>query len=260
MGYYYKKFPRSRIATFDVFAVGLDKHHVIALLEFDVTDSRRKLKELRKNGSHVSFTAWIIKVIGVVLQQHKEATAYLRNRRKLIIFNDINVSILVEKRIAVNKVPIPLVIEKTNEKSAGAITLEIENAKSLKMSGSDIVLNRKTSFSENVYYLLPGSLRRSFWRFLLRSPKFAYRKMGNVVVTSVGMMGTIKGWFIHRSVHPISFGIGSIIKKPVVVNDAVTIREILNMTILFDHDVIDGGPMVRFISDLSENINRGELT
>jgi len=258
MGYYYKKFPRSRIATFDVFAVGLDKHHVIALLEFDVTDSRRKLKELRKNGSHVSFTAWIIKVIGVVLQQHKEATAYLRNRRKLIIFNDINVSILIEKRIAVNKVPIPLVIEKTNEKSAGAITLEIENAKSLKMSGSEIVLNRKTSFFENVYYMLPGSLRRSFWRFLLRNPKFAYRKMGNVVVTSVGMMGTIKGWFIHRSVHPISFGIGSIIKKPVVVNDAVTIREILNMTVLVDHDVLDGAPMVRFLNDLTRCIEGGE--
>ena len=35
------------------------------------------------------------------------------------------------------------------------------------------------------------------------------------------------------------------------------IRQILNMTVLLDHDVIDGGVMARFISDLSANIERG---
>jgi pyruvate/2-oxoglutarate dehydrogenase complex dihydrolipoamide acyltransferase (E2) component len=32
------------------------------------------------------------------------------------------------------------------------------------------------------------------------------------------------------------------------------IKEILNMTILLDHDVIDRAPMARFISELSKNI------
>jgi ABC-type phosphate transport system ATPase subunit len=34
-----KSFPRSRIATFDTFSVGLKRHHVAALPEFDVTDT-----------------------------------------------------------------------------------------------------------------------------------------------------------------------------------------------------------------------------
>ncbi|OQB58145.1 MAG: Dihydrolipoyllysine-residue acetyltransferase component of pyruvate dehydrogenase complex [Bacteroidetes bacterium ADurb.Bin145] len=82
--------------------------------------------------------------------------------------------------------------------------------------------------------------------------------MGNVAVTSVGMMGRINGWFIHKSVHPLSFGVGSVIKKPVVTDNEIKIREILNMTILVDHDVIDGAPMVRFLNDLTNYLETGK--
>jgi pyruvate/2-oxoglutarate dehydrogenase complex dihydrolipoamide acyltransferase (E2) component len=81
--------------------------------------------------------------------------------------------------------------------------------------------------------------------------------MGNVAITSIGMMGNANGWFIPTSIHPLCFGISKISKKPVVIKDKVEIREILNMTILLDHDVIDGAPMARFISDLSTNISKG---
>ena len=106
---------------------------------------------------------------------------------------------------------------------------------------------------------MPGFLRRTAWRIMLRNPKFIYNKMGNAIITSVGMIGKINGWFIHRSIHPVSFGVGSILKKPVVINDEVKIREILNMTILIDHDVIDGAPMVRLLNDLTKYIETGEF-
>jgi pyruvate/2-oxoglutarate dehydrogenase complex dihydrolipoamide acyltransferase (E2) component len=255
----YKKIPGSRIATFDTFSIGLLKHHVSAILEFDVTDSRKKLQDLRRSGINVSFNAWIIKVIGSVLNRYPEASSFLYNKKKLIIFNDINISILVEKKIGANKVPIPVVIEKANEKSALEITLEIESAKKQELSGSDIVLGKKSALSEKLYYRLPGFLRRTIWKMMLRNPKFAYKKMGNAVITSVGMIGRINGWFIHKSVHPISFGIGSVLKKPVVINNEIGIREILNMTILVDHDVIDGAPMVRLLDDLTKYIESGEF-
>jgi pyruvate/2-oxoglutarate dehydrogenase complex dihydrolipoamide acyltransferase (E2) component len=257
--YSYKNIPRSRIATFDIFSVGLLKHHVSAILEFDVTDSRKKLHDLRRSGVNISFNAWIIKVISCVLQKHPEASAFLYNKRKLIVFNDINISILVEKKIQGSRVPIPLVIEKTNEKSASDITLEIENAKNQELSDNDIVLKKESTLSEKLYYRLPGFMRRTIWKIMLRNPGFAYKKMGNVAVTSVGMMGRINGWFIPKSVHPLSFGIGSIIKKPVVIDSEIRIREILNMTILVDHDVIDGAQMVRFLNDLTRYIEGGEL-
>lgn len=255
----YKKFPRSRIATFDTFAVGIQKHHVSAMLEFDVTDSRRKLQNLRRSGINVSFNAWIIKAIGSVIEKYPEAAAFLYNKTRLIIFHDINVSILIEKKIGDNRVPIPLVIEKINAKSASEITLEIEKAKNQELTDKDIVLSKKSNISEILYYRLPGFLRRTIWKIMLRNPEFIYKKMGNVVITSVGMMGRINGWFIHKSVHPLSFGIGSVLKKPVVNDNEIKIREILNMTILVDHDVIDGAPMVRFLNDLTKYIESGEL-
>lgn len=250
----FQKIPRSRIATFDTFSMGLSKHHVGAMLEFDVTDSRRKLQELRRQGTHVSFNAWVIKMISKVVAEHKEAAAYLYSKKKLIIFDDVNISMVVEKKLDGQKVPIPLVIEKTNEKSALEISAEIEDAKNKDFSKGDIVLNKKTTTIENIYYALPGFLRRLVWRIMLNHPRFAYKKMGNVVITSVGMMGRINGWFIHKSIHPLSFGIGSVIKKPVVKGKQIEIRDILNMTILCDHDVLDGAQMVRFLHELTRMI------
>jgi len=256
--YYYQKIVRSRIATFDIFSIGLSKHHINAMLEFDVTESRAKLRVLRKKGITISFNAWLIKVIGSVLHKHPEAAAYLYNKKNLIIFNDINVSLIVEKKIGDTKVPIPLVIEKTNEKTALKISQEIDQAKNQEFTSNDIVLKKQIKRYEKLYYHLPGILRRLFWKILLMNPKSAYKTMGNVAITSVGMMGKINGWFIHKSVHPISFGVGSILKKPVVIKNEVKIREILNMTVLVDHDVIDGAPMVRFLDDLTNYIETGK--
>lgn len=255
----YKNIPQTRIATFDTFAIGLQKHHVSALLEFDVTESRKKLQILRKSGTNVSFNAWIIKQISNVLVIHPDASAYLHNKKKLIVFNNINVSIIVEKRINDNKVPIPLIIENANKKSAVKITLEIEEAKNKKLAAGDIVINKQTTLAEHFYYWLPGFLRRFIWKVMLSNPKFAYKKMGNAIVTSVGMMGRVNGWFIHKSIHPISFGIGSIIKKPVVIENEIKIRDVLNMTILVDHDLIDGAQMVRLLNDLTKQIESGTL-
>lgn len=252
------KIPQSRIATFDVYSVGLLKHHISALLEFDVTDSRSKLRDLRRNGCRASLTAWLIKVLSNAIQQHPEVAGYKFSKKRLIVFNNINVSIAIEKELDGRKVPIPLVIERTNEKNISEISQEIEDAKNQTISKEDIVLKRKSKAYERFYYLLPGFFRKVIWRFMLRHPRIAYKNMGNVMITSLSMVGRINGWFIHKSVHPISLGVGSIIKKPVVINDEIKAREILHMTILMDHDVIDGAPMVRFIKDLTSYIEGGD--
>ncbi len=255
--YKFQKIVHTRIATFDIFEVGMGKHHISAMLEFDVTESRARLRELRKKGVPVSFNAWLIRVIATVLEKYPESAAYVYNRKKLIIFEDINVSIIVEKKIGETKVPIPLVIEKANKKSAAEISAEIEAAKNQELKKGDIVLKKQSSASQRLYYQLPGFIRRLFWRLLLKNPKAAFRTMGNVSVTSVGMIGKVNGWFIHKSVHPISFGVGSVLVKPVAINSEVKPREMLNMTVLVDHDVIDGAPMVRFLGDLTECIENG---
>ena len=252
-----KKFPKSRIATNDVCAVGLQKHHIAAMIEVDVSDSREKIQQHKKENKGISFTAWLIKVISLTIKEYEEVAAYLNGKRSIIVFDDINVSIAVEKEVNGHKVPIPLIIEKANEKSIEAITAQINDAKDQKLTQDDIVLHSKSSRTERFYYLLPGFIRRFFWRYLLGHPHFSYSKMGNVAITSIGMIGNANGWFIPISVHPICFGIGKITPKPIVVNDKIEIREMLNITVLLDHDVVDGAQMARFISKLSDNIEKG---
>jgi pyruvate/2-oxoglutarate dehydrogenase complex dihydrolipoamide acyltransferase (E2) component len=59
------------------------------------------------------------------------------------------------------------------------------------------------------------------------------------------------------SIHPICFAIGSTLKKPGVINDRIEIREYLYMTVLVDHDVVDGAPAVRALSKLTKLIESG---
>ena len=251
-------FPKSRIATNDVCAIGLKKHHISALIEVDVTESREKIKLYRKNNNKISFTAWLIKVISNTIRDYENVASYLRKKRKLLIFNDVNVSMTVEKVIDDQKVPIPLIIEKANIRSIESITRQINDARNQILSDRDIVLQKKSNKLELFYYNLPGFVRRYFWKYMLSHPEYAYSKMGNVAITSLGMIGRSDGWFIPISVHPVCFGIGKITKKPAVHNDQIAIREILKITVLLDHDIIDGVQMARFISDLSDNIEKGQ--
>ena len=252
------KFPLSRIATFDIGALGKSKHYVTALLEFDVTDARKKIKASNeRGGARISFTGWLLKVIGETVFQHKSVAAYRRGRRSIVIFEDIDISTIVEREKDGQKVPLPLVIRKANEKSAAQITGEIEKAKTGVLAVDEVVLGRGKSLPEKLYYHLPAALRRAAWRFMLGRPRFIFRKMGNVVVTSVGMFGRINGWFIQTAIHPLAFGIGSIVRKPVAAGEDIRIGEILYVTILMDHNVIDGAPMARFVKSLAENIENG---
>ena len=253
----YEQFPKTRIFTNDVCAVGLLKHHIPALIEVDVSESRRKVRQHKRGGKRISFTAWLIKVISVTVKEHEQAAAYVKGKRGLVIFNHVHVSMAVEKVVHGARVPIPLVIEKADDRSIESITQQIEAAQGQVITEKDIVLQSRANPLERVYYVLPGFLRRLFWKYLISSPHSAFSKMGNVSFTSVGMMGRATGWFIPISVHPVCFGIGRIAKKPAVVGNSIEIREMLYLTILMDHDVIDGALMARFTSALSENIEKG---
>ncbi|MCK7462169.1 MAG: 2-oxo acid dehydrogenase subunit E2 [Sphingobacterium sp.] len=92
---------------------------------------------------------------------------------------------------------------------------------------------------------------------MLRRPRFVFAKMGNAVFTSVGMMGRVNGWFTQTSIHPISFGVGSITKKPVVAGDEIKAGEVLHMTLLVDHDAVDGAPWPASSRTSAESVESG---
>ena len=83
-------------------------------------------------------------------------------------------------------------------------------------------------------------------------------KAGTVGISSVGMFGKgHAGWGIAIGSHSLDLVVGGTARKPAYVEDHLEPRDILDVTIIFDHDVIDGAPAARFTRNLVELIESG---
>jgi pyruvate/2-oxoglutarate dehydrogenase complex dihydrolipoamide acyltransferase (E2) component len=258
--YTVQSFPSSRKFTMDAGWIGLRKHHVKALIEIDITEPRIKIRNRRAlPGEKVSFTSWILKCIARAIHEHRQAHAFKKGAGRLILFNNIDLSVIIEKEVDGTPVPLPVVIRDVESKSVADIFSEIETAKKAK-AGDDnsFVIGRERGQKlQGLFSLIPQPIRLMVWKIALRNPFRVKMMMGTAVVTSVGMMGNADGWILPFSIHPVCFALGSITKKPGVVQDAIAIREYLKMTVLIDHDVIDGAPAARFVSLLADLIRNG---
>lgn len=252
-------FPKSRLATTDIGQIGLKKHHMKALIELDVTEARRLIAEKRRMSEGVSFNAWLIKCVSQVVTEFPELHAVRKGKRKAVIFEDVDISIMIEREIGGKKVPLPYVLRKTNQKTIAEIDHEIRSGQqqAIKGEGDYVLGEKKDDFMMKVYYALPGIIRRFIWKVIVGSPGLTKQNMGTVMITSVGTAGRIRGWVIPVSVHPLCVAVGSVVKKPGIIHDQVEIREYLDLTILADHDVIDGAPAVRALSRLTRLIEGG---
>ena len=252
-------FPASRLSTIDVGIEGLKKHHIKALIELDVTEARKMISEKKKLREKVSFNSWLIKCISHAVEESMQIHGIRKGKREVVIFEDIDISIVIEREVQGIKVPLPYVIRKTNEKSISDICNEIRNGQKQQINdeGDYVLGEKKNDLLMKFYYTIPGFFRRIIWRYIIKNPFMAKQNMGSVIITSLGMMGKINGWVIPVSVHPLCFAIGSIVKKPGVIEDRIEIREYLYMTVLVDHDVIDGAPAVRALSKLTKMVESG---
>ena len=255
--------PKSRLATLDIGQFYKDKHYMFGLLEVDVTLARQAARLLRSNAQSVSFTAWMIKAIGNAIARNKYAHAVSFKRNKSIIFDEVDIAIPVEKVVGNTSVPLPLLIKATNRKSAQDIQMEIEKAlKQPIVHERDFILN-KHQFSRaslSLYYFLPQWLRLFIMKRMFKNPFRAKKHAGTVTVTTVNAIGRSAGWIIPtRNMHSIAISFGSITKKPWVVSGKVEVRDIMHLTVTFDHDVIDGVPARKFVQDLVNHIEKGIL-
>ncbi|MCL4262083.1 MAG: 2-oxo acid dehydrogenase subunit E2 [Anaerolineae bacterium] len=265
--YQERKFPAFRNPTIDVLEHGRKKHHIPLLLEIDVTAGRSYLRQIKaETGQAISFTAWIITCVGQAVGEHKHVHALRKGRRRLILFDDVDVSVLVERTVTrddgrVQTLPMPYVVRKANEKSVQTIHNEIRAAQETPLAKDEVQIGgRRRVSATRLFAMLPTFLRNLLvWRRLTHNPFRAKKAMGTVVVTSAGDAGKGggSGWGIPLGIHPLIVAVGSIARKPGVVGDAIEIREFLSLTVMFDHDVTDGAPVARFVQYFKELLETG---
>lgn len=76
---------------------------------------------------------------------------------------------------------------------------------------------------------------------------------GTFTLTNYGAVGALSGLPVIKHPEAAILGIGTITKKPVVdANDQIVVRQILPITLAFDHRFIDGGQAGRFVNRLRQ--------
>jgi len=249
-GYRKERIPNSRKLIVESCEYALRKHRMIGLFEADVTDARKRIHEYKElSGESLSFTGWIAACVGKAIEEHKQVHA-LKIGNHFVVFDDVNIAILVETVIEGRAYPINYILREANHKSVIEINNEIREVQKKKEDDfTEANENRRIKLLLSAPKFLRDLL---FWRKVRRDPSFIKENMGTVTITSVGMFGRSGGWAIPLGLHAVSIALGGIAQKPGFVGERVEKREYLSLTVVLDHDVVDGAPATRFVARLVE--------
>lgn len=244
-------YPKTRQLMVDGGRLGLQKHTVHGLAEFDVTRSRDIIRQHKvQTGETLSFSAFFLACLGKAIDMNKHMHAYRNWRNQLIIFDEVDVNTLFEVEVNGKKTIRPHILRGVNKKTFREIHQEIRAFQQEHKS------SQESKFIE-WFVLLPGFARRLFLWMLFKNPQLIKDYYGTVLVSSIGMFGAGSGWGIPVPNHTLQLTLGGIAKKPGVVEDRIEVREYLSVTISIDHDIIDGAPAARFTQRLKELVESG---
>jgi pyruvate/2-oxoglutarate dehydrogenase complex dihydrolipoamide acyltransferase (E2) component len=182
-------FPALRKATFDLLDAADRKHMIHGLLEVDISCARELLKQRWKStGELGSVTSFIIFCCAKAVSANKRVHAYRSWKNQVVEFDDVDVSTTIEKRQNGEFVVVPVIIRGANKKTVYAIDKEIHHAKQAEVEQTGVY--RLISW----YVKIPFFIRRLFFKLLDRSPAYMKKRVGTVMVTSVGMFTRGAGW------------------------------------------------------------------
>jgi len=229
-------------------------HTFYGLLEFDVTDVRKELRAQRSSGAGGSLFAFMLKAIGKCLEEYPEFNSMINTKYKTT-FDKVDIDIPIEMQQGDEIYNKQCIIRDINGKTLQQVDKEIEQAK---RTTGDEKSYMASKFGQKLITLAPKFIVLFMFRHILKSHKLVKKHSGTIFVTSVSMFSTTPGYIIPYTGGPkaASLAIGSVAKKPVVKHNEVQIREMINITAAFNHDLVDGAPAARFINRLKRYIEK----
>jgi pyruvate/2-oxoglutarate dehydrogenase complex dihydrolipoamide acyltransferase (E2) component len=79
-------------------------------------------------------------------------------------------------------------------------------------------------------------------------------KGGTFTLNNTGALGSVAGQSIINQPQAAILSTEAIKKRPVVVDDSIVIRPMMNLTMSFDHRIIDGLGASRFLNEVQRGI------
>lgn len=250
--------PPGRRVWINTLELSWPPHTIYGLLEVDVTVARRFIADHKaRTGETLSFAGFLTCCLARAVDEDKTIQAYRKGNKQLVLYDDVNVGLMVEREVGEKRALMGHVIQGANRKTYREIHDEIRQVQS-----EPLPRGRGMPAWFRSAMLLPWPLSRLIIALLRingrRDPTIAVSMGGTVALTSVGLFGGgLSGWGLSPTLHPLGLVVGGIAWKPAVVNGRIEPREILSLTVTFDHDIVDGGPATRFVRRLVELIESG---
>ncbi|EKU49844.1 dihydrolipoamide acetyltransferase family protein [Staphylococcus massiliensis] len=176
-------------------------------------------KDFKKNeGYNLTFFAFFVKAVAEALKQFPMLNSSWQGS-EIKVHKDINISIAVASE---NKLFVP-VIKHADEKSIKGIAREIDS------------LAHKARNNQLTQADMEG---------------------GTFTVNNTGSFGSVSSMGIINHPQAAILQVESIIKRPMVINDMIGIRDMVNLCISIDHRILDGlmaGQFINYVKDRIES-------
>lgn len=196
--------------------------HATTLVEVDMTNVARWLDRHKddfkqREGFGISFQTFVVKATVEALKEHPYLNASWTEDNKIILRKQINVGVSVALN---NNLIVPV----------------IRNADTLNIAGiaqavNDLVTRARAN------RLLPADLQGS--TFTVNNP---------------GVFGTLISMAIINQPNAAILTMDAIVKRPIVIDDAIAIRSMMYMSLSFDHRVIDGLTAAGFLTSIKRRL------
>lgn len=234
---------------------------IFGMVELDVTELENYISKKRKEGIKTTLTYLITLIIGRAIRQASpELNTYVKRgkivQRKQV---DATVSVLLPGgQMGSVKV----------ENADQLTTAEISEFVGRKIADSRKGKENETMQSKSLLANVPWPFRNWLFKIYqtvtihwgISMPYFGLdsNSFGSYIVSNIGTVGLDTGYgsLLPSSNISFVFILGSIDKKPRVVNDEITIRRVMWLSSTLDHRVVDGshgGLLFRFIKQIAKN-------
>jgi len=232
--------------------------------QIDVTKPREYFRtHVDDQGNTFSLTAYMAYLLAQAVLEHPHINAYRDGRKKLVIFEDVDIVVIVERKFEGHIRPVPTVytIRSAQKKHWKEIHYEIRESQTRKSKGLQYdKKGHKQSKSVKILGKLPGFIRRWLLSRVMANPYKKKKFNGTIGITSVGMFldKDQAGTGISTTPNSLTLQVGGIEKLPRY-NEKGEIepRELLNASFAIDHAVIDGGDVTRYISTMRRMFSAG---
>jgi len=253
----HRPYPKLRNFILDIMREGRRKNVINLLMEAELDPIRQHIERYTtdhaiEQNQRITLTSFICKSFANAVAEDKSIQAYRQGKSKLIIFDEVDLAVMVERDVDGHIMPITQIVRAANLKGIDDISQEIRHAKTAAIGDTGPM-----NALDKVFFALPMVLRKIVWFVMRWDPHLFKQLVGTVGVTSMGMHASGPAVVFPITPMTLTLSIGAIYKKLVLENGVAVERDFIQMNLGADHDIIDGAPLMRFAERFKSTLQNG---